>query len=99
MKCYFNYYDDRHYGWQLNQIDEDTFKKFEKGEDEEYYDLNVVILELDTNKKYWLEICDYSYWTPESGYTLHDQKPENYVGSLFCLEFDKKDNCWDCQDN
>jgi hypothetical protein len=94
-KYYFNYYDDRHYGWQLGQIDEEAFDKFKEGEDEDYLDFNPVILELNYSDIYWLEICDYSYWIPESGYTLHKQKPKDYVGNIFRLEFNKKDDGWD----
>lgn len=89
MKYHFNLYDSRHYGWELNYIDDETYQKFIDGEDDDYSDLNVLSLELDSSQKYWLDIAeDYNYWSDNRDFKLYQTEPSVTTGFLFYIEYD-----------
>lgn len=83
MIAHFNLYDSPHYGIQLNHLDNETYEKYLKGEDEDVQDFNVIDLNLEPNIIYWVSIPDdYASANPTQiglyPYQITNQ-PGNYV--------------------
>lgn len=86
-KYYFNFFDSRHTGYTLQQITRIIYMKFLKG-DQDYAEMNCVVLELDTKCKYYLNIADdYCCWLDDMNYNLTTEQSleDNY--STFFLEY------------
>ena len=91
MTYYFSLYDSRHNGLQFNQIAPEIYEKFLHAEDD-YEDLNLLILTLDINKSYWVDISyNYDYWTNSADFKLYTSRPATIDGSLFYLKYNKND--------
>jgi len=106
IKYYFNLYDHRKIGWDLFNIDYDTYTKFKYASDDSdddnyeiYTEMNILKLFLDKQKKYWVAIdYDYDCWTRNKDFKLYSKKPKKSSNTdhLFFLEYNNNKNKWRC---
>lgn len=94
MDFHFNLYESRHYGMQLNHIDNQTYQQFINGEDEE---LMVITLNLDPKiTQYWINIPeDYDCFNDNiERIKIYLNDPKDDSEFLFHLVYDRQKNEW-----
>lgn len=88
MKFHFSIYNSRHYGLQLNHIDNITFQQLLREEN-----LNFLVLDVDII--YYIDIAyDYCYWNNPQDFKIYRNEPEDPEGNLFSLAYNRELGKW-----